>query len=406
MASIPVPRRYRTVVYIPSRHDDNMLEVCLSIPTNVSSQPQCNTGIVIAHPYGPLGGAYNNNVVGALLQWFETNSLQATTEDPVSSQVSSSSLKRNSAGSTHRKQNLDGAGTEPLAKTTAGLPKKSQSSSKNRPVPLSSVICAFNFRGCGKSKGKTSWTGEAEREDYQTIIDFLQSGSHSGSSQLKNTDQHDRDSGSSTPGFGWNGKIYNELGREIDAPRLPFMSRFILSGYSYGAMIASTIPPPLRNPAVPSSGHLPTSYILVSYPAGVAWFLTSGAQGSFYKRARAILQGEYDASSTPSSSLSNELNTEAVEGDKKQATVEAYFITGTQDQFTSTKTLLTWLKTNTSLDPPKQVNSTTSWALKRPDGVIHLDVVENVDHFWMDQEQELLDRVQSWWSEAHPTADI
>ncbi|KAF9182720.1 hypothetical protein BGZ51_004486 [Haplosporangium sp. Z 767] len=361
MASIPIPRRYRTVMYIPSKNDGCMLEVCLSIPTTVNSQPTAYTGVVISHPYGPLGGSYNNNVVGAMLQWFETYPLHAKDQNNASSSNSGSS------------------------------------------VPLACVICAFNFRGCGKSKGKTSWFGEAERDDYQTIIDFLQSGSHLGSSRLENAQQKPLSSTGTSP---WNGKVYDETGREIDPPRLPFLSRFILSGYSYGGMIASTIPPPLRNPSSPKGAHLPTTYILISYPAGVGWFLTSGSQGSFSKRAKAILIGGKE-SSTPSSPSSQvpPSDDDAKAGARgKQESVEAYFITGTNDQFTSPKTLLSWLKTNAGLNPVKQEGPMSSWTMTRSDGAVHLDVVEGVDHFWLDREQEILDRLQKWWMETHPTS--
>ncbi|KAG0355097.1 hypothetical protein BC939DRAFT_473217 [Gamsiella multidivaricata] len=399
MASLPIPRRYRTVIYIPSKNDDCLLEVCLSIPTTVSSQPHAYTGVVIAHPYGPLGGSYNNNVVGALLQWFETYSLTAMSEDLVastssSSLVSAKSSTKNSAGSNQQQQNTDPMEAEPA---TAAPSRKKGSSPQT--VPLSCVICAFNFRGCGRSKGKTSWFAEAERDDYQTVVDFLQSGSYARNSHLGKTE--DRDASGTNASAAWNGKVFDETGRQVDTPRLPFLSRFILSGFSFGGLIASTIPPPLRNPTDPTSGHLPTSYILVSYPAGVAWLLTSGAQGSFYKRARAILQGEFPAS--PSSSSNDQGVAETAAEGKKKSTVEAYFITGAQDQFTSPKTLLSWLQTNTGLNSPKQAEGARSWTLKRPDGAIHLDVVEGVDHFWLDREQELLDKLQRWWTESHPT---
>lgn len=84
------------------------------------------------------------------------------------------------------------------------------------------------YRGCGKSKGKTSWFGEAEREDYQTVVDFLQSGSRTGTStsHLNNIPEQ-RDSGTGSPAS--NRAVFDETGREIDPPRLPFLSRFILS---------------------------------------------------------------------------------------------------------------------------------------------------------------------------------
>ncbi|KAF9109257.1 hypothetical protein BGX27_007798 [Mortierella sp. AM989] len=393
MASIPIPRRYRTVVYIPSRSDGCMLEVLLSIPTNTTSQPLGYTGVVISHPYGPLGGSYNNNVVGALLQWFETCSLHTAGED-LASNTPSSPSKKNSGSSNLRQHNTDDDGSASNADSAWVLLKPSKKSSKDQAIPLSCVICAFNFRGCGKSKGRTSWFGEAEREDYQTIIDVLQSGSHTGSSHLQS--RGPRDPGASTSPV-WSGKAYDETGREIDLPRIPFLSRFILCGYSYGGMIASTIPPPFRNPSDPTSKQLPTSYVLISYPAGVAWFLVSGSQGSFSKRARAILLGETDLSV---SSSHNHLETELIKNGKRQP-IEAYFITGSEDQFTAPKTLLNWLKTNTGLNPPKRLATCGSWASKRPDGAIHLDVVEGVDHFWLDREQLLLERLQSWWSEVH-----
>ncbi|KAF9273418.1 hypothetical protein BGZ68_001526 [Mortierella alpina] len=360
MASIPIPRRYRVVLYIPSKNDNSMLEVCLSLPTTVSPQPTAYTGVVIAHPYGPLGGSYNNNVVGALLQWFETYSLQT----------------------------LDHSSTpgDPTSRTKC----------QTKPVSLACVICAFNFRGCGKSKGRTSWFGEAERDDYQTIVDFLQSGSRSGSAQIDSS----LGQGSENKGSTGRMKVYDETGREIEAPRIPSLSRFILSGFSYGGMIASTIPPPLKNPSNPTSARLPTSYILISYPAGVAWFLMSGSQGAFYKRARDILLGKArEEGEAESSGSSAPVKTPRGGGHA----VEAYFITGAQDQFTSPKTLLSWLKTNAGINPPiqQQHANSTSWALTRPDGAIHVDIVENVDHFWIDREHELLEKIQAWWKDAH-----
>ncbi|KAF9339372.1 hypothetical protein BGZ91_006137 [Linnemannia elongata] len=371
MASIPIPRRYRTIVYIPSRSDGTMLEVCLSIPTSTSSQPQVYTGVVIAHPYGPLGGSYNNNVVGALLQWFETSSLSAPITLSTKKSKKGAAGKRNSNGA--KKGSLDqdtgnaGNTASPTSAKSAGGGAQAES--------LACVICAFNFRGCGKSKGKTSWFGEAEREDYQTVVDFLQSGSSTGTSTSHlNNILEQRDSGTGSPAS--NRAVFDETGREIDPPRLPFLSRFILSGFSYGGMVASSIPPPLRNPADPASAHLPTTYIMISYPAGVAWFLTSGAQS--------VTEADTDAGDTQS----------------KKSTIEAYFITGADDQFTSPKTLLNWLKTNAGLNPPNTLTG-GSWALTRPDGAIHVDVVKGVDHFWLDREQELVDRLQAWWSDSH-----
>lgn len=35
------------------------------------------------------------------------------------------------------------------------------------------VTACINFRGCGKSKGRTSWTAMPERDDYTSVMDFL-----------------------------------------------------------------------------------------------------------------------------------------------------------------------------------------------------------------------------------------
>ncbi|KAF9581973.1 hypothetical protein BGW38_000825 [Lunasporangiospora selenospora] len=282
----------------------------------------------------------------------------------------------------------------------AGSQHPEQGPTSTQATLLSCVICAFNFRGCGKSKGRTSWTGEAEREDYQTVIDFLQSGSRSGTFQRKDGEEVGAagpQKKSSQPT--WNRKVFDEMGHEIDLPRLPFISRFILCGFSYGGLVASTISPPLRNPSDPTSRPLPTTYILVSYPAGVAWFLTTGNQGSFHRRAKSILQSE----STESPAQEVETSSSSGKTNARKRPVEAYFITGSQDQFTSPNSLLSWLKSNAKLSPPKKLDTSSSWTVTRPDGAIQLDVLHNVDHFWLDHEDELLSRLQAWWKKSHPT---
>jgi len=147
MASIPIPRRYRTVVYIPSRKDGCILEVCLSIPTTASPQPQAHTGVIIAHPYGPLGGSYNNNVVGALLQWFESYPLQAMGDG--TSLLSSPSLVSSKSTTSKSKPQSSSTGSDPKSPRDSTEESTAESASarkKSQPVSLSCVICAFNFR--------------------------------------------------------------------------------------------------------------------------------------------------------------------------------------------------------------------------------------------------------------------
>lgn len=71
--------------------------------------------IIIAHPYGPLGGNMNNNVVIALQKYFLSQGY---------------------------------------------------------------ITVCLNFRGCGHSQGKTSWTGMSEREDYISVINLILDATH------------------------------------------------------------------------------------------------------------------------------------------------------------------------------------------------------------------------------------
>lgn len=65
---------------------------------------------------------------------------------------------------------------------------------------------------------------------------------------------------------------------------------------------------------------------------------------------------------------------------------------------------MNWLKANAGMSPPTPQNSAgpASWAVTRPDGAIHVDVLEGVDHFWLDREQKLLGALKNWWIDSHP----
>ncbi|RHZ60964.1 hypothetical protein Glove_350g148 [Diversispora epigaea] len=66
--------------------------------------------VIISHPYGPLGGDFNNNVVVAVEHYF---------------------------------------------------------------LSMGYLTVAFNFRGVGNSGGRTSWSGEPECGDYKSIVEVL-----------------------------------------------------------------------------------------------------------------------------------------------------------------------------------------------------------------------------------------
>ncbi|KAG0189174.1 hypothetical protein DFQ28_003753 [Apophysomyces sp. BC1034] len=162
-------------VQLESRQDQIKIEIKI---TDNGSYSADLTGVIIAHPYGPLGGNMQNNVVVALHKFFANRGY---------------------------------------------------------------VTVRLNFRGCGRSEGKTSWTGMSEREDYQTVVDYL-------------TEQY------------------------------PKLSRLILCGYSYGSMIASTIRP----------ASVSCSYLLISYPLSVMWLLATMKYSYFRAEAKKLLQDQED----------------------------------------------------------------------------------------------------------------
>ncbi|KXT08707.1 hypothetical protein AC579_1571 [Pseudocercospora musae] len=95
---------------VPSIHDDTSLDCRIYHPNNLSSIIQPDEaqlrGAIVAHPYAPLGGCYDDDTVLSI--------------------------------------------TECLLKQGY-------------------VVLTFNFRGAGDSAGKTSWTGKPEVDDYSTI---------------------------------------------------------------------------------------------------------------------------------------------------------------------------------------------------------------------------------------------
>ncbi|KAF7597254.1 hypothetical protein BBP40_008096 [Aspergillus hancockii] len=94
---------------IPSLYDGTLLDGRLYLPRSLL-QSQNIQGAIVAHPYAPLGGCYDDPVVGF-------------------------------------------AGGELLK---AGY-----------------IVGTFNFRGAGNSEGKTSWTAKPELADYATFYGFM-----------------------------------------------------------------------------------------------------------------------------------------------------------------------------------------------------------------------------------------
>ncbi|KAI5818094.1 Alpha/Beta hydrolase protein [Pyronema omphalodes] len=102
-------------LFIPSLHDNSPLEASITVPLQFSHReesptPRRRKAAVFAHPYGPLGGNFNDGCVVFLRELL---------------------------------------------------------------VSLGFVVATFNFRGVGRSRGNTSWTGRAETGDYAGVLGWV-----------------------------------------------------------------------------------------------------------------------------------------------------------------------------------------------------------------------------------------
>ncbi|CAB4378601.1 unnamed protein product [Rhizophagus irregularis] len=241
-------------IFLPSIHDGIRLEARLSYwKTKENVQEQEDKAVIISHPYGPLGGNNNNNVVVAVENFF---------------------------------------------------------------LRKGYLTLAFNFRGSGKSKGRTSWTGEPENNDFRTMLNFLAN----------------------------SGKISDD-----NIVIIPKISGVIIIGYSYGSLMATSLT------SSPTQYPFTTSFVLISLPLSVIWFLT------FFR------------SSAYQTNLQNLLSS---------SSTRVLFIFGDSDQFTRASKYKQWIKDNNVLGNER-------W------NVVEL---KGVDHFFVYQQMEdvLIDVIQKW----------
>ncbi|TGZ81856.1 hypothetical protein EX30DRAFT_330465 [Ascodesmis nigricans] len=145
---------------IPSLHDANPLETILQAP-DYNTVPFRRQIAIVAHPYAVLGGSLHDFVV------------------------------------TH------------LAATL---------------LEVGFVVVTFNFRGAGRTKGRTSWTGRPERGDYAAVaawaLQFIRNLAEPPVSSANGLAEQ---------------KVPQEQAREN--------INLLLAGYSYGALIAASCPP-------------------------------------------------------------------------------------------------------------------------------------------------------------------
>ncbi|WXC52374.1 hypothetical protein QX201_012032 [Fusarium graminearum] len=99
---------------IPSINNGTLLDCRIYHPLSLAANPEAPTWLkhaaVVAHPYAPMGGCYDDPVVGAV---------------------------------------------------AAQLLRKGF------------LVATFNFRGAHGSAGRTSWTSKPERDDYATVVAFV-----------------------------------------------------------------------------------------------------------------------------------------------------------------------------------------------------------------------------------------
>ncbi|KAG6034946.1 hypothetical protein E4U40_003224 [Claviceps sp. LM458 group G5] len=171
---------------IPSLHDGTRLDCRIYHPaslaaTNPSASPWKKHAAVLAHPYAPMGGSY---------------------DDPVLGSVAATLLE-------------------------AGY-----------------LVGTFNFRGAGHSAGRTSWTARPERDDYASMIGFtahyvhfldpfsrlVQSNAKDENSDVMKGLTDAAEQATTRPPF--------SSSEKIEPPSL-----LLMGGYSYGAMVTMRLPP-------------------------------------------------------------------------------------------------------------------------------------------------------------------
>ncbi|CAO3648812.1 unnamed protein product [Cunninghamella blakesleeana] len=170
--------------YILIDSENIKLEARVTVPITSESSNGI-PAIIIANPYGPLGGNINNNVVVNLHKSF----------------------------------------------TEKGF-----------------LTVSFNFRGSGKSSGRTSWTGIPEQNDYQSVINYF----------LNRNNNKTND----------------------DDYTYPTISHLFICGYSYGSMIAAAM----------KETSIPTYYIIISYPLSVLWALSTIKMNYFKSQINQLMK--------------------------------------------------------------------------------------------------------------------
>ncbi|KAJ2367511.1 hypothetical protein H4S01_002119 [Coemansia sp. RSA 2610] len=235
---------------------------------------------------------------------------------------------------------------------------------------------AFNLRGAGRSEGRTSWTGTAEQDDLRSVLDMLAAGR-----LLLHPRTHSAaDRRSLLARMRARGFLSHDVD-ELGAIPLPAVSRTLLCGFSYGAMLAASVAPA-------EYPQLGLDYALISFPYSVLWALALQRRGWYLQRlastvceAAAAGVGEQPASAHAPRLL---------------------FVAGTADNFTSIATYDRWwdqLRTKArqtleTAQPPVDPDT----AQDAVSHALHTARIANADHGWLRRESDMADAVISWWT--------
>lgn len=184
---------------IPSLHDGTPLDCRVYHPASLSPNPRAprwtSHAAIIAHPYGPLGGSY---------------------DDPVVEEVVSVLLRRGFLVVTFNFRYV-----KDLSIGRVGLQARFEPS----PAFLDMKTADPVRSGSGTSAGRTSWTSKPEQEDYLSVIGFVVHYVY----HLDPFPTPDADS------------LLSESKVDRDTEQLP--PCLIMGGYSFGSIITTCLPP-------------------------------------------------------------------------------------------------------------------------------------------------------------------
>ncbi|KAH9868527.1 hypothetical protein J1614_007599 [Plenodomus biglobosus] len=176
---MPRPQEAHYSFTIPSIHDDATLDCRLYHPEHLSRPvedggevPWRIRGIIMAHPYAPMGGNYDDRVVGVVVDEF---------------------------------------------------------------LKTGWIVGTFNFRGAHGSKGRTSWSGKPELDDYTSFAAFfMHYMSYLQPFPTSDTEFAPAPSPASPQRPAMGGPSPSQ------SPASPVV---VLGGYSYGSLILKHLPP-------------------------------------------------------------------------------------------------------------------------------------------------------------------